>query len=42
MGDQIFTDVVGANLCGMKSVLLDPIEPEDGLTFKVRRFFERD
>ena len=41
VGDQIFTDVVGANLCGMKSVLLDPIEPEDGLTFKVRRFFER-
>ena len=40
-GDQIFTDVVGANLCGMKSVLLSPIEPEDGFTFKVRRYFER-
>ena len=41
VGDQIFTDVVGANLCGMKSVLLSPIEPEDGFTFKARRFFER-
>ena len=38
--DQIFTDVVGANLCGMQSVLLTPIEPEEGFTFKVRRFFE--
>ena len=40
-GDQIFTDIVGANLCGMKSVLLSPIEPEEGFTFKVRRHFER-
>lgn len=41
VGDQIFTDVVGANLCGMRSVLLTPIEPEDGMSFRVRRFFER-
>lgn len=41
VGDQIFTDVIGANLCGMKSVLLTPIEPEEGATFKVRRRFER-
>ena len=41
IGDQIFTDVVGANLCGMKSVLLAPIEPEEGFTFKARRFFEK-
>lgn len=41
IGDQIFTDIVGANLCGMRSVLLVPIEPEEGFTFKVRRFFER-
>lgn len=32
VGDQIFTDIVGANLCGMKSVLA-PIEPEEGFTF---------
>ena len=41
IGDQIFTDVVGANLCGMRSVLLTPLEPEEGLSFRVRRFFER-
>ena len=29
----------GANLCGMKSVLLTPIEPEEGFTFRLRRFF---
>lgn len=41
IGDQVFTDVVGANLCGMRSVLLEPLEPEDGLSFRVRRYFER-
>ncbi len=41
VGDQIFTDVVGANLCGMKSVLLKPIELEEGISFRIRRFFER-
>ena len=41
IGDQIFTDVVGANLCGMRSVLLTPLEPEEVLSFRVRRFFER-
>ena len=41
IGDQIFTDVVGANLCGMKSVLLEPMELEEGFTFRVRRYFER-
>ncbi len=41
IGDQIFTDVVGANLCGMRSVLLTPIEPEDGVTFRIRRHFEK-
>ena len=41
IGDQIFTDVIGANLCGMKSVLLSPIEPEDGISFRIRRYFER-
>ncbi len=28
VGDQIFTDILGANLAGMRSVLLEPIEPE--------------
>ena len=41
VGDQIFTDVVGANLCGMKSVLLTPIEEEEGFSFRARRYFEK-
>ena len=41
IGDQIFTDVIGANLCGMKSVLLTPIEEEEGFSFRVRRHFEK-
>ena len=41
IGDQIFTDVVGANLCGMRSVLLEPIEPEEGLSFRIRRYWEK-
>ncbi len=28
IGDQIFTDIIGANLAGMPCVLLEPIEPE--------------
>ena len=28
IGDQIFTDVLGANLAGIPSVLLEPIQPE--------------
>lgn len=41
IGDQIFTDIIGANLLRMKSVLLDPIEPEKSLSFRIRRRLER-
>ena len=41
IGDQIFTDVLGANLYGIKSLLVRPVKLEDGWTFKVRRYFER-
>ncbi|WP_456476524.1 YqeG family HAD IIIA-type phosphatase [Oceanithermus sp.] len=30
-GDQLFTDVLGANLIGAYSVLVEPIEPKKGL-----------
>ena len=40
-GDQIFTDVLGARLAGAKVVLLDPIKPEDKLSFRVRRAAEK-
>lgn len=41
VGDQVFTDVVGANLLGMRSVLLEPAEEEHGWSFRVRRHFEK-
>ena len=41
IGDQIFTDILGANLAGMKSVLLAPIEEETGASFKIRRKLEK-
>lgn len=39
-GDQIFTDILGANLCGMQSVLLDPIAPDPSVTVRFKRFLE--
>ncbi|HEX3016825.1 MAG TPA: YqeG family HAD IIIA-type phosphatase [Caproicibacter sp.] len=41
VGDQVFTDVLGANLARMKSILLVPAEEENSITFRVRRRLER-
>lgn len=41
VGDQIFTDVFGANLARVKSVLLSPVEEESSFSFVVRRALER-
>ncbi|HEY1655720.1 MAG TPA: YqeG family HAD IIIA-type phosphatase [Candidatus Tumulicola sp.] len=41
VGDQLFTDVLGGKLCGLYTILTEPIESKDlGLT-TVFRFFER-
>lgn len=40
VGDQIFTDVLGANLAGMKSILLTPKDHEHSFSFRVRRKIE--
>lgn len=40
VGDQIFTDVLGANAVGMKSILLTPQDMEHSLTFRIRRKIE--
>lgn len=40
IGDQIFTDILGARLAGMKSVLLVPQSPDKGKTIKLRRKME--
>lgn len=42
IGDQIFTDIMGANLSGMKSILLEPIQAEVDQKFIVfKRKIER-
>lgn len=41
IGDQVFTDIVGANLSGMKSILLVPEQEEHSLSFRLRRRLER-
>ena len=41
VGDQIFTDVLGGNAVGVKTILLTPIKLEDGFSFKVRRNLEK-
>ncbi len=41
VGDQLFTDIIGANALKIKSVLVRPVRLEDGWSFKVRRYFEK-
>lgn len=41
VGDQIFTDILGGKTVGVKTVLLTPIKPEEGWSFKLRRKLEK-
>lgn len=42
VGDQIFADIMAANLAGIVSILVDPIHPEEEPWFtKLKRPFER-
>lgn len=41
VGDQIFTDVLGANLFGIKMLYVVPIEHEKTAFFKLKRFLEK-
>lgn len=41
VGDQLFTDICGANLAGIRSALVEPIEPEHTLRFRLKRRLER-
>lgn len=41
VGDQTFTDVLGAKLAGVRVTQLLPIEEEVGLSFRVRRRLEK-
>lgn len=41
VGDQIMTDVLGANRCKMFSILVEPISEKDILITKIKRPFEK-
>ena len=41
VGDQIFTDVIGANRCNMFSILVKPIEEKDYLITRIKRPIEQ-
>lgn len=41
IGDQLFTDSLGGNISGVKTIILNPIKLEDGFSFKVRRYLEK-
>jgi uncharacterized protein len=41
VGDQLFTDVLAGKLCGLYTILTEPIEPKDFPITRVFRFFER-
>lgn len=41
IGDQIFTDIAGANLAGIRSVLVEPIHPKEEIQIALKRYFEK-
>lgn len=41
VGDQVFTDILGSNLKGIRSIFVFPIEPETSLPFRFKRACEK-
>lgn len=41
VGDQLFTDVWGAKRCGIRSILVKPINPKEEIQIVMKRFFEK-
>lgn len=41
VGDQLFTDILGGKLAGVKTVWVTDITPEDKIGFKIKRYFEK-
>lgn len=41
VGDQIFTDIVGANLAGIRTILVKPIHPKEEIQIVLKRFLEK-
>ncbi len=40
VGDQLFTDIIGANRCKMYPILVNPISEKDILITKIKRPIE--
>lgn len=40
VGDQLFTDVYGANRCGIPTVLVKPINPKEEIQIVLKRYLE--
>lgn len=41
IGDQILTDILGANIMGITSIFVEQLSPDDFFGTKINRFFER-
>ncbi len=41
VGDQLFTDVWGANKAGIKSILVKPIHPKEEIQIVLKRYLEK-
>lgn len=41
IGDQLFTDVYGANRCGIMSILVKPIHPKEEIQIVLKRKLEK-
>lgn len=40
IGDQIFTDVLGAKICGIKSILVEPLSKDGNMLIRFKRYIE--
>ena len=41
IGDQIFTDIYGANRAGIRTYLVQPIHPKEEIQIVLKRYIER-
>ena len=41
VGDQIFTDIWGANRAGIYTILVKPIHPKEEIQIVLKRYLER-
>lgn len=41
VGDQIFTDVFGANLAGIRTILVKPMNPKEEIQIVLKRYLEK-